>query len=196
MAGTIVDGVEAILDLEETAPVLGYRVTINPQVNQAMTPDYWVLIDEDSAAETMKPERFRVRNSRLYDVDEKGVEKEYRDHDFVLFRIAQGVKRNDERTLPFYPLWTAAQDFAARGNDEFWKDAKAHFNTLKRSLLSSPDLTEPDYERLRDDYLEKLKKLRMQSVEESLLTAEGEPVSEAEKKLRRIGAELDGLDDL
>ncbi|MDR4484510.1 MAG: hypothetical protein R3B95_15090 [Nitrospirales bacterium] len=196
VAGTIVDGVEAILGLDETVPVLGYRVTMNPQINQDMTPDYWVLIDDDSAAETMKPERFRVRKSRLYHVDGQGVEKEYRDHDFVLFRIAQGNKRSDERTLPFFPLWTAAKDFAARADDEFWKEAKAHFNTLKRNLLSSPDLTTPDSARLRKEYLEELKNLRKESVEESLLTSGSELLSEAEKELRRMGKELDKLDNL
>jgi hypothetical protein len=196
VAGTIVDGVEAILGLDQTVPVLGYRVTINPDISQRMTPDYWALIDEDSAEETMGPERFRVRKSRLYHLDEKGAEKEYRDRDFVLFRIAQGNKRNDERTLPFFPLWTEAKDFAARADDEFWKEAKAHFNTLKRNLLNSPDLTMPDSARLRTNYLEELKKLRKESVEESSLAAESEPLSEAEKELRRMGMELDKLDNL
>jgi len=196
MAGTIVDGVEAILGLKETVPVLGYRVTINPDIKQTMSADYLAVIDEDSATAAMKPEKFRVRKSRLYHVDGGGAEKEYRDRDFVLFRIAQGDKRTDERTLPFYSLWTAAKDFAARGNDEFWKDAKAHFNTLKRNLLSSPDLTGPDSARLRIEYLGELQKVRKDAVDETPLAAESAPVSEAEKELRRMGAELDKLDNL
>jgi hypothetical protein len=194
VAGTVVNGVEAILGLDETVPVLGYRVTVNPQINQPMTPDYWAVIDEDSAAETMKPESFRVRKSRLYFAHTTGAEKEYRDRDFVLFRMAQASRRDDERTLPFYPTWAAAQDFAARGDDKYWEDAKAHFNTLKRSLLNSPDLTRPDSIRLRTEYLEELKKLRKESVNESHLTPE--PAPETEKELRRIGAELDKLDNL
>jgi hypothetical protein len=170
-------------------------VTINPQVGQTLTPDYMVLIDEDSTKEMMKPERFRVCDSRLYCVDVEG-ETEYRDRDFVLFSIAQGDKRTDERTLSFFPLWSAAKDFAARGDDEFWKEAKAHFNTLKRNLLNSPDLTTKDSARLRTEYLEELKRLRKESVEESQLAAVGEPVSEAEKELRHMGAELDKLDNL
>lgn len=195
MAGTIVDGVEAILGLKETVPVLGYRVTINPQINQTIAPDYWALIDEDSGAESIDPKRFRVRKSRLYRVNGKG-EEEYRDRDFVLFRIAQGVKRTDERTLPFFPLWTTAKDLAARGDDEFWKEAKSHFNTLKRNLLSSPDLTPADSRRFRTEYLEELKKVRTESVEDTPRSDEGKPISDAEKELRRIGAELDRLDNL
>jgi hypothetical protein len=195
VAGTIVDGVESILRLEETVPVLGYRVSSNPDVKQMLNPDYWVLVDEDSAAATMKPELFRVSQSRLYHSGGNGQEQEYRDHDFVLFRIAQGVKRTDESTLPFYPLWTTARDFAARADDEFWKEAKAQFNTLKRSLLSSPDLTTPDSARLRSAYLEELKKVRQDSVNESNLGGE-KTLSEEEKDLRRMGAELDKLDKL
>jgi hypothetical protein len=196
VAGTIVDGVEAILGLKETVPVMGYRVTINPQVGQTMTPDYWVLIDEDSAAQQMKPARFRVRKGRLYYAEAGQDEREYRDRDFVLFRIAQGKKRTDERTLPFFPLWVAARDFAARADDEFWKEAKAHFNTLKRNLLNSPDLTQPDYGRFREDYLTQLKQIRKESVEDSNLKEATEAVSEDEKELRRMGAELDKLDNM
>jgi hypothetical protein len=195
VAGSIVDGVDAILGLQGTVPVLGYRVTIDPQVGTAMTPDYVVLIDEDSDAQTMKRERFRVIDSRLYCVDAEGKPGEFRDHDFVLFRIAQADKRTDESTLPFFPLWKAARDFASRGDDEFWKEAKSQFNTLKRSLLSSPDLTVPDSERLRSEYLEELKTVRRESVEESKLH-KAEPVSDTEKELRRMSAELDKLDNL
>ncbi len=192
IAGTIVDGVEAILGLKETVPVLGYRVTINPQVGQVLSADYMVLIDEDSAAPTMKPERFQVRQSQLY--DDSGAE--YRDRDFVLFRIAQGIKRTDERTLPFFPLWTAAKDFAARGDDEFWKEAKAQFNTLKRNLMNSPDLTAPDSARFRKEYLDELTKIRKDSVDEGHLAADGEKLPEAEKEMRSMAAQLDKLDSL
>jgi hypothetical protein len=195
VAETLVDGVEAILGLRQTVPLMGYRVTINPQINQELTPDYWVIIDEDSAHKEVQPERFRVRGQRLHAVDPQGKEAEYRDHDFVLFRIAQGDKRTDERTLPFFPLWTAAKDLAARGDDAFWKEAKAHFNTLKRSLLNSADLTVPDSQRLRDDYMKELTKLRIDSVAESNLAPDAE-ISEAERELRRVGAELDKLDNL
>src|SRR5262249_47249646 len=120
--------------------------------------------------------------------------KEYRDRDFVLFSVAQASRREDDQALPFYPTWVAAQDFAARGDDKYWEDAKAHFNTLKRSLLNSPDLTRPDSIRLRAEYLEELKKRRKESVDESLLAFE--PVPEVEKELRSIGTELDELDNL
>lgn len=193
VAETIADGVEEILGLQETVPILGYQVTLNPQINQPMTPDYWVLIDEDSRR--IKPESFRVRKSRLYEARAGGKEGEYRDCDFVLFRIAQGGRRDDERTLAFYPLWTTALDLAGRADDEFWKEAKAHFNTLKRDLLKSADLTQPDVKRLRDYFFEELKKERIRSVAEGL-AAHAEPPSESEKELRRMGAALDKLDVL
>jgi hypothetical protein len=196
VAETVVDGVEAILGLEETVPVVGYQVTINPQIKQSINPDYCVLIDAESGTQEMKPERFRVRGSQLYFVDGKGADQEYRAHDFVLFRIAQAEKRDDERTLDFFPTWIAAQDFAARGTDAYWEDAKAHFNTLKRSLLKSPDLTLPDAVRLRTEYFDELKRLRKESAEESQMAGEDEAMSEEEKELRRMATELDTLDKL
>ena len=196
VAGTVIDGLEAILGLDETVPVMGYRVSINPQIYQKLTPDYRVLIDEDSDSDEMNSDRFRVRKSRLHKLDANSKEQEFRDHDFVLFSIAQGEKRTDERTLPFYPLWTTAKDLAARADDQFWKEAKAHFNTLKRNLLCSPDLTVSDYKRLRGLYLEELKTLRKESVEESTLSAEAGSLSEDEKEMRRISDELDELDEM
>lgn len=192
VAGTVTEGVQALLGLNETVPVVGCRLTINPQADHPdpLTPDYRVLVDEDS--EQLAKGRLRVRGSRLFQVTDTGAVEEYRDRDFVLFRIAQAVKRTDERTLPFFPIWKTAQDFAARGDDSFWKEAKAHFNTLSRSLLASPDLTAPDAARLRLEYLEELKQIRKQAVENATLAASA--VSDAEKELRRAGAELDTLD--
>jgi hypothetical protein len=202
ITGAIVDGVESLLGLKETVPVLGYRETFNPDVGQNILPNYVALIDEDSAAATMNPERFRVRKSRLYYVDEKGDEHEYRDCDFVLFSISQGDRRSDEKTLSFYPLWDRAADFASHATDESWSEAKAHLNTLSRTLYNHPDLTTDDSERLRLHYLEEIKKIRVHAVERANLASPGPigkgPLSptEGEKQIRQVREELDSLDEM
>ena len=198
LAGPIVDGVEALLGLDEAQAVLGYREAFNPQTGANFSNDYNVLIDADDAG--IDRSRFWVKGSRLFMGSTLGAAKPYRDNDFVLFRIAQATQRNDVVTLPFYPLWEAAQDFAGQGTDAMWTEAKAQFNTLKREMNRSADLTEPDRTRLRDGYLAKLVALRTQSVDESKLSETkgfGAIKPDAgEQRLREIARQLDKLDKL
>lgn len=193
IAGTVMDGVEAILGLDETKPVVGYRTTINPDVGDMLEPAYFALIDE----EEMQLERdwFWVRDSRLYYGKEQATAQPYRDNDFVLYSIAQGDSRHDEMTLPFYPLWETARDLAARPESHFWKEAKAQFSTLLRSLLDSPDLTKPDSDRLTDEYYQEIQQIRKKAALAASLTP-GKGLSDEEAELRRRGDGLDVLDEL
>ena len=45
MAGGVMGGLEILFDLPETKPVIAYRETINPQIDQTLKPGYLVLID-------------------------------------------------------------------------------------------------------------------------------------------------------
>jgi hypothetical protein len=193
MAGTILDGVEAIFGLEQTEPVLGYHVTFNPQIGQTLEPSYFVMIDVDEAQ--VDQNRFWVKNHRLHYGQDLAGAKPYLENDFILLSIGQGDKRTDERTLPFFPLWLTAQDLAAQPDKHFWEEAKAHFNTLKRNLLKSPDLTKPDYQRFRDQYFEELAQRRKEAVMESELTR-GKGLSDTEDEFRQIADKLNELDNL
>jgi hypothetical protein len=194
VAETVMDGVEMLFNLEETVPVVGLRMTINPSLkDQKLEPSYYVLIDEDEALINQEKKKFWVIGNRLFYGDNQEQAIAYRKNDFVLFSIMQGSTRTDVRTLPFYPLWQTARDFAARTEPHYWNEAKANFNSLKRSLLMSPDLTKPDAERLIDEYFAELKKRREQAVMESNM-APAAPLSADEEMLRGISRELDALD--
>ena len=189
IAHSIMDGVETLLGLEETVPVVGYRLTINPDIGQPLEPTYMVLIDSDERE--VKKDEFLVRESRLHHGSQP-----YRREDFVLLKIAQGDKRTDEQTLPFYPLWETTREMATRSaNDHFWDETKAHFKTLNRALLNSPDLTKPDYDRLSDEYLAEVKEQRERAIALGSLKATSE-LPEEETRARRMAEELDELDDL
>jgi len=192
IAKTVLDGIETLLGLQQTIPVVGYRISINPVIGQVLEPTYFVLIDED--ARLIQQNNFWVRDWRLYSGPDKNTAAPYHDHDFILFSIAQGTKREDERTLPFYPLWESTLDLAARPSegDFYWKEAKAQFNTLKRELLNSPDLTKPDSKRLRDQYFNELVDQRQETLRDSTLAPQ--PLSGAEAELRQMAEELDKLD--
>lgn len=195
LAKTVIDGVQTLLGLQQTVPVLGYHTTINTDVGQILEPTYYALVDTvvgvDADAGQIDPSKCWVRNERLYYTNEQGKTEPYRDHDFILFSIAQGDKRTDERTLPFYPRWETTQDLAAQPGTHFWDEAKAQFNTLKRDLLNSPDLTQLDSKRLREQYLTLLKQRHQETIEEGQLAPQR--LSDSEAELQQIANELDKL---
>jgi hypothetical protein len=193
VAGTVVDAVEAIFGLNETTPLMGYHTTINPQVNQLLEPEFMVLLNVDE--QKVDPAQYWVKNDRLYSGPTLDNAQPYRGSDFVLLSIAQGIKRSDERLLPFYPLWVTTQDLAAQVGDHYWIEAKSQFNTLKRDLLKSPDLTDLDRDRFQTEYLTKLKNLRLQTATESELNVQPQ-LPDSEARLQKIAEELDSLDKL
>jgi hypothetical protein len=184
LAEPLMRGVESLFGLDETIPVVGYHGSANPAIGQRFVPEYFVLIDADEA-ETDET-AFHVRDSRLY---RDGVP--YREHDFVLFKVMQGVERGDEQTLPFFGLWRQALDFAGTPDDAHWREAKASFLTLNRALTVSPDLTKPDARRLSAMYLEELKDVRNRAVDNGNLGSHHEP---ADDPLRDAADKLDELD--
>jgi hypothetical protein len=192
IAGTVLNGVESLLGLDETIPVLGYRIVINPDTGGVLEPAYYALIDVDE--DNIEKNKFWIRDRRLYWGEDPPRAKPYRENDFVLFSITQGKARHDERILPFYSLWEKAQDLAARPEPFYWQEAKANFNALKRSLLSSPDLTEPDAKRLMTAYLEGLKGLRNEAIQEGNL-AGSEELSEKETEYLNVARDLNSLDN-
>ncbi len=192
IAGSVMDGVEALLDLKEVVPVMGFQETFNPDIGLAFEPAYFALIDDQSGID---PDQFWVKHHSLHFGTTLENSQEYRDRDFVLFSIKQATKRTDDNILPFYALKETAIDLAARVDpgDHYWSEAKAQFNTLKRELLKSPDLTKEDYKRLRGEYLEEMKARRTEAVMESELgPAEALPAEEAE--MAKIADELQALD--
>ena len=199
VAGDVVDGFRTLMNLPEAAPLMAHRLTINPTVNQPFEPTHLVLIDADES--TVDRDAFTIHTdgpyARLY---HNGAP--YRENDFLLLQIAQGTRRDDAETLPFYPLWEKALQQAMQsgnGNEEMWKQAKAHYNSLKYEMRFSPDLTRPDYDRLRQTYLSELTAVRQEAVDEGLLGPRDEADAEAltpdeRADMRAIEATLDALD--
>lgn len=201
IAGNIMDSVKTLLGLDDTEALISYRFTVNPDINQVFAPSHIVLIDMDE--DEARGKHFWVKEGRLVEGAEGNA---YREHNFVLLQIAQGVQRSDEETLPFYSLWRRTQEIAnGATSDSAWADAKAHFNTLKRALLESPDLTRPDFERLVNAYLATTVELRRQAILLASLSGpstDGEPLSAEEeqrladeRQLQALAKALDKLDE-
>jgi len=196
IAGSVMSGMRILLDLPKTQPILAYRETINPQINQTLEPLHLALIDTPGLSDAEKP-KFRVKNGQLYYGETDNSAVPYRKSDFVLLEIAQGSKRTDENTLSFYPLWeqTRRLGLQAAKQDGIWVEAKSHFNTLKVAVIESPDLTKPDVKRLIDDFFNQMKEIRQSGAEEQTLEIEAQSVDTLQE-YKRIAQQLDELDKL
>lgn len=189
IARAVTGGFETLLGLQQTAPVLGYHTTISPDIGQKLEPAFIALINED--AQRVERDQFWVVNSKLHYGQNLADVQPYRAHDFILFSIAQGDTRSDTDMLPFSPLWKTTRDLAAHAGNHYWEDAKAQFQTLARELINCPDLTEPDVQRLIEQYKDELKQTRRQTELAGQLGIVQLPPGEAE--LQRIADEISRL---
>lgn len=196
IAGSVMSGMRVLLNLPKTQPILAYRETINPQINQTLKPLHLALIDTPGLSDVEKS-KFRVKNGQLYYGDTEDSAVPYRKSDFILLEIAQGSKRTDESTLAFFPLWeqTRRLGLQAAKQDGFWAEAKSHFNTLKIAINESFELTEPDVKRLTSDYLSKMTGIRQGGAEEQNLKIEAQS-ADTLLEYQRIAKQLDELDKL
>jgi hypothetical protein len=196
IAGSVMGGMRVLLNLPKTQPILAYRETINPQINQTLEPLHLALIDIPGLSDAEKT-RFRVKNSQLYYGDDEASAVPYRKSDFILLEIAQGSQRTDESSLAFYPLWEQTRRLGLQSakQDGFWAEAKNQFNALKVAITESPDLTDPDIKRLMDNYLNEMKQIRQAGADEESLTIEAHSAGTLQE-YQRIAKQLDELDKL
>ncbi len=199
IAGSVMDGMRILLNLPKTQPLLAYRETINPQLDrrdQALVPTHLALIDAPalSAAEKAK---FWVKEGQLCYGEAEAGAAPYRKSDFVLLEIAQGSRRTDESRLAFYPLWEETRRLGLQSarQDGFWAEAKSHFNTLKVAVYESPDLTEPDVDRLIQGFFDEMKKIREGGAREQDLKVAPQS-ADTLQEYQRIAKQLDELDEL
>lgn len=192
MANIITEGLDLILNGEQTDPIIGIRNTL-PAPSE-IKPGYYALIN--ASERSVNRESLWIRDGRLQAGDSLQTSKPYRDHDFVLFKLMKYQKRDDVNVLPFYHLWEEARKRAIEPAS--WEEAKSIFTTLYRELLISPDLTESQKDSLRKEYMGKLKDLRRHGFEHQQLGASrytypdrNENTLEKLDELRNLYQELD-----
>jgi len=148
VGGTLLDGMESVLRLGDTEPVMGQRFTLSPVGPGGMKTFYAALIGPDSS---IPPEELSVDNGRLRARNGAGVIP-FTAADYILYSLSAPSRRTDESTLPFYPMFERAKKDAYRGGDDNWKAAKATFAEVWQKMMVSPDLTPEQAEELYEEW--------------------------------------------
>ncbi len=171
VADVIINGIEGLLGLGQTVPVLAYRKEFDPQAGEPLKENYFVLIDKpENAADQSE---LCVIDNKLYKGGDRTTASAYTAEDFVLFSLLRSDERNDVDRLPFYSLWERALKEAVIPDEAHWKLAKSYMLALYQSLVLSPDLTEPQVTILKQKYTETLRQRHNESVELSDLGSSG-----------------------
>lgn len=186
----VLDGVEAILGLDNTKPLIGYRKEFDPDAGDVVQPNYFALINMPESE--FNVQELWVRDHQL--VYGKSLEeaKPFRKADYVLYSITQTPERSDEELLSFYPLWERVKEEATKPYEENWRNAKTIMSSLCQAMWLSPDLTESQALQLADEYSQKMVAWHEREVRRaSLGQEEKSPSSELDKIRSKALAILD-----
>lgn len=148
LAGAVVDGIDAILGVKDTTPVLGHRAEFNPNAGTDFRPGYYAVLP-GSAKDV----------SSLYVHEDHTLRKgshvnaeSVRD-DLVVYSITGTGRRNDVGSLPWFrPLWERVFRAANTPNDDGKTAAKAHLAVIEEQLRLSPDIATAQVNELYEEY--------------------------------------------
>lgn len=148
VAVAVVDGIEAVLGIEKTTPVLGHRIEYNPNAGDIFRPGYFALLTGESPAQQsmwVRDHMLRIGN------DAKTAEPVH--EDLVLYSVTGTPKRNDIPDLPWFrPLWERVSRAANTGTPEAQQVAKAHLGFLYENLEQSDDVAKAQVQAVYDEY--------------------------------------------
>jgi hypothetical protein len=189
VSGVILEGLEALLGIESTKPLIGMRDEIDPDAGDLFEPCYWALVNLPKAQ--FQEECLWVKDGHLQYGESKNDLADFHRADYVLFSVVQSETRGDVRTLPFYPLFEAALREAASPETESWQRAKADLSALYQMLILSPDLISGHADALNDSFVSDLKRVRSKALQNATLGNEDKIAEPQRKRLQAAARILD-----
>ncbi len=188
VAEVMLDGVESLLGLGSTVPLIALRKEFDPDAGDRLEPTYFALID--MPASQLDPKALWVRDHQLFYGSSSAASTPFRSSDFVLYSIVQSSDRSDVTTLPFYPLYEQVIQEAMKPDDVSWKSTKANMVALSQKMTLSPDLTPTQANKLSEQYVAEMVQKHNKAVDWSTL-GPAKATSEIDKKLRQAVSILD-----
>jgi hypothetical protein len=162
IAGIVKAGIESVIGLNGTKPVLGVKDALgDPATAPAGTEaGPCVLVGVAAPASEIDFDRFWVREGRLWEGHTADALTPYEQHDHLLLAIEKGAPRQDWRGLPSLTPHEAAFDAVLR-KAGIAKDAAATrlnevFAEFDADLTGEEELSDPDKDRIRGEVIAEL----------------------------------------
>jgi hypothetical protein len=142
----VIDGIDSILGIKDTATVLGHRIEYNPNTGDIFRPGYYAL-----TASAMDSAALWVRDDHLLRVGPDAASAQPVIDDFVLYSITGTDKRNDIESMPWFaPLWERVDRGASTPSEDGKRAMKTHLGILYEQLRRSPDVAREQVDELYD----------------------------------------------
>jgi hypothetical protein len=190
MGQTILGGVESLMGLGDTEPVVGHRIELDGNRLQGLRSSATVL----SSGDPQEIGGLWIDGGRLRTGEIGASKVPYDAADYVLYTLQRHTSRGEEATLPFYELYEQALKSAVLADDsgESWKQAKANLLSLYQQMVISPDITATEADQLFAKYTESLKAKRAIAENVRKMGAAKAPqLSDARQRLNRAVSVLD-----
>lgn len=167
VADAIITGVESVMHLGGTQPIMGHRVEYDADSPDEVMPGYHVLIDLPE--KEVKPERLFVKDGRLHEGDGFDSSRPFERADFVLYSLVQDAKRSDLDLLPFNAQVKRVTREAQTPVREAWENAKVSLASLIQTARESPDLARAQCDALLTEWKAEAVRLHQDAVDLSTL---------------------------
>lgn len=138
-AGSLLDGIDTLLGLEETTPLVGIRQEFDHDLGTPVRSAYYVIVDGSES--DFPVGRLWVHDGSLMIGDSADRLTPFREASYALFSTRGAAELTEIDTLPIAKTAASVIELAASSEDADWERAKAELLVLLRELLSSPDLT-------------------------------------------------------
>jgi hypothetical protein len=185
MGGSVMKGIESLFGTDDTQPVLGRRVELKASSLDGFREQTTALLDSSDDA----GREISLAGNRLCG---PGAEQ-YSSSDFALYTIWERQARDTEVELPFYPEVKKMYAAAAAGDDQGWQRAKSTLMAIYQEMLTSPDLTTPDAERLFQKYKAELIKQRKAARSVTLMGETAAPQTREERDRKLLNTRTDEI---
>ena len=173
VAEVLTSGVESILGLDGTRPIIGHREEHDSDAPGGFVPGFYAMFD--LGEREVQAERLWVKGNRLFEGDTEDTAKPFTRGDFVLYSVNPAARRSDFDLLPLAPLHRRVMREAQTAVVGAWDNAKVSLATLIQDARESPDLSKTHREELIAEW--KVEAKRMHTEAEEMANLSRAPVA-------------------
>lgn len=157
VADVVLQGIDMLTGSNEVKAIVGIR---DEYSYDDLKPGYFALINEEE--EQFDPDKFFVKGKGLHYGDDLKSSEPFRSDDYVFYSLRSEPARRDIETLPMFHVWKEINNSVSKIyrklTDEEKKLYRGQLLSLGSNLMFSPDLTEPQANKLWEEYSGKLEK--------------------------------------